>query len=155
MCEKAAAAWRTITAENSKAKLMLHIGGFDDDPRELWEFPEVCAYAPQWAKLVDLDAPEEADEWVAGSCGRGRLARPLTDDELLGNGFSVLSGLGVFGPGFQRRPRRLKPTQRYIDNRGPLPRRAHPRCPRGVRGAVTPMLPRCQNYRHLMMSIIM
>ena len=111
MCEKAAAAWRRITAENSKAKFMLHIGGFDDDPRELWEFPEVCAYAQQWAKLVGLDTPEEADKWV-GSC-EGRLARPLTDDELLGNGFSVLSGLGVFGPEAQEDALAdLKPTPR-------------------------------------------
>jgi hypothetical protein len=95
-CEKAAAAWRTITAENPKAKFVLQVGGFDDDPRELWEFPEVCAYVQRWANLVGLDTLEDAGKWV-GSC-EGRLASPLTDDELQGNGFSVLAGLEVFGP---------------------------------------------------------
>ena len=46
--------------------------------------------------LVGLDTLEDADKWV-GSC-EGRLASPLTDDELQGNGFSVLAGLEVFGP---------------------------------------------------------
>ena len=71
--------WRTITAENPKAKFVLQVGGFDDDPRELWEFPEVCAYVQRWANLVGLDTLEDADKWV-GSC-EGRLASPLTDDE--------------------------------------------------------------------------
>ncbi len=61
-CEKAAAAWRTITAENPKAKFVLQVGGFDDDPRELWEFPEVCAYVQRWANLVGLDTLEDGGQ---------------------------------------------------------------------------------------------
>ena len=73
--------------------------------------PGRCLWLPGWGGwhqlLVGLDTPEEADKWV-GSC-EGRLARPLTDDELQGNGFSVLAGLGVFGPEAARgRPRRFK-----------------------------------------------
>ena len=60
-CEKAAAAWRTITAENPKARFMLQVGGFDDDPRDLWEFPEVCAYVQLWARFAGLTDPDKAE----------------------------------------------------------------------------------------------
>jgi len=98
MCEKAAAAWRTVTAENPKATFVLNVVGYDDDPRELWEFPDVCAYIQQWAKLVGLDDIDEADKWI-GSC-EGRLSpiKDLTEP----NGLAVLAACGVFGEEMRR-----------------------------------------------------
>jgi hypothetical protein len=85
MCEKAAVAWRTITAENPKASFELNIVGYDDDPRELWEFLDVCAYVQRWAKLVGLDDIEEADRWVGS-----------------GIGLALLAACGVFGDEMRR-----------------------------------------------------
>jgi hypothetical protein len=34
-------AWRALKIEPSTA-IMFHFGGYDDDPRELWDIPEVC-----------------------------------------------------------------------------------------------------------------
>jgi hypothetical protein len=36
-------AWRALKIESTTA-ITLVIGGYDDDPRELWEIPEVCTY---------------------------------------------------------------------------------------------------------------
>jgi hypothetical protein len=50
------------------------IAGYDDDPREIWEFPEVCRYVRQWAKATGLDNPDVADLWL-GSCEGGWIRR--------------------------------------------------------------------------------
>jgi hypothetical protein len=40
-------------ANRTKGRLFLIINGYDDDPRDLWEFSDVCA----WMKAVDKDFP--------------------------------------------------------------------------------------------------
>jgi hypothetical protein len=92
---EAAEGWRRATRRYPKALFYLVFAGYDDDPRELHEFPEVCAYAQEWAKLVGLDDEAAADHWL-GTC-KGRISLPLEGDKLRGCGFSVLIGLGVFG----------------------------------------------------------
>ena len=91
--EKAADMWRKATARYPKALYNLMIHGYDDDPRELWEFPEVCAYVRKWAELVGLDDIDEADRWF-GSC-RGRRYPPL--DGVMASSLGFLAGCGVFG----------------------------------------------------------
>jgi hypothetical protein len=36
-------AWRALKIEPTTA-IVMHFGGYDDDPRELWDIPEVCTY---------------------------------------------------------------------------------------------------------------
>lgn len=43
--------WKRIP--HSKT-VLLTISGYDDDPRELWQIPEVCAYVHAWAMLVEV-----------------------------------------------------------------------------------------------------
>ena len=40
-------------ANRTKGRLFFSILGYDDDPRDLWEFPQVCA----WMKALDRDFP--------------------------------------------------------------------------------------------------
>jgi hypothetical protein len=94
----AAEGWRKLTARYPRASFLLMIAGCDDDPREIWEFPEVCRYVRQWAKATGLDNPDVADLWL-GSC-EGRLETPLQGPEA--GGLSVLAACGVFGEEMRR-----------------------------------------------------
>jgi hypothetical protein len=40
--------------------ILISIGGYDDEARDLWEFPEVCRYVQLWARLTHLATPEAA-----------------------------------------------------------------------------------------------
>jgi hypothetical protein len=40
-------------ANRLKGRLIFQIQGYDDDPRDLWEFPEVCA----WMRVLDKSFP--------------------------------------------------------------------------------------------------
>jgi hypothetical protein len=40
-------AWRALKIEPSTA-IMMHFGGYDDDPRELWQIPEVCSFVQKF-----------------------------------------------------------------------------------------------------------
>jgi hypothetical protein len=90
--------WRKITARYPKATFILNVMGYDDDPRELWEFEEVCRYVQWRAEIVALDSLEAADFWV-GSCG-GRLDQEL--DGAAASGLGVLCACGVFGEEMRR-----------------------------------------------------
>lgn len=39
--------WRALKIQPSTAVTM-HIGGYDEDPRELWQIPEVCAFVTEF-----------------------------------------------------------------------------------------------------------
>ena len=51
--------WRKVRRRPTPIALLLHIDGYDADPRELWQIPEVCSYAARWAKAADVDAAWE------------------------------------------------------------------------------------------------
>jgi hypothetical protein len=53
--------WRTVIARYPKAIFQIVFFGYDDDPRELWEFPDVRRYVRWWAKLAGLTDLETAD----------------------------------------------------------------------------------------------
>jgi hypothetical protein len=40
-------AWRALKIEPTTA-IAMHFGGYDDDPRELWEIPEVCRFVQKF-----------------------------------------------------------------------------------------------------------
>jgi hypothetical protein len=96
----AAEGWGKLTARYPRASFLLMIAGYDDDPREIWEFPEVCRYVRQWAKATGLDNPDVAHLWL-GSC-EGRPDTPLQ------------------GPrsGRPQRPRRMRRVRRGDAPRG-------------------------------------
>jgi hypothetical protein len=48
-------------ARYPKALFLLTFAGYDDDPRELHELPEVCAYARTWAELAGMDNEAAAE----------------------------------------------------------------------------------------------
>jgi hypothetical protein len=50
----AAKAWRETLKRHPKAMFGLNIAGYDDDPRELVDFPEVRRYVRAWAKLAGV-----------------------------------------------------------------------------------------------------
>lgn len=50
--------FRQMAAAQPTAELCPNIGGYDDDPRGLWEIPEVSAYLCRWAEFAGrLTAP--------------------------------------------------------------------------------------------------
>jgi hypothetical protein len=74
----AAKAWREVTNRYPKGVFILNIPGYDDDPRELWEFPDVCRFVRWWARFAGMDDPETADRWIG--TGKGRLTPPLSHE---------------------------------------------------------------------------
>jgi hypothetical protein len=78
---KAAYAFRKIVTDYPQVFVILHFSGWDNDPRALWEFPNVCRYARKWALLAGVDRPDAPH------------AANLSESS-----FEVLCRLGVFGP---------------------------------------------------------
>src|SRR6266851_5124139 len=51
--------WRKAAIKHPKAWFCPTIYGYDDDPRELWEFEEVREYVRQWAQFAGIHRPED------------------------------------------------------------------------------------------------
>jgi hypothetical protein len=101
--------WREATARYPKATFNICVLGYDADPRELWEIPEVRRHVRHWARLAGLDDLNIADFWL-GSC-RGRLATPPPPD--LAAKLTVLALCGVFGEPLRQQALQLqKPAAR-------------------------------------------
>jgi hypothetical protein len=94
--------WREITARYPEAVFCLFMLGYDQDPREVWEFSDVRRYVRHWAKLAGLDDLVEANRWV-GTC-EGRLAVPLDPQQmpLTVGGLGLLAVCGVFGESYRQ-----------------------------------------------------
>jgi hypothetical protein len=92
-----AAMWQEVTARYPKAFFLLNILGYDTDPRELWEFPEVRRYVRRWARLTGLNDLETANRWI-GSC-EGRVESPLSPERypIATGGPGFVAACGVFG----------------------------------------------------------
>jgi hypothetical protein len=110
-----AAMWREAAQRYPKAIFVLNIPGYDDDPRELWEFPEVRRYVRWWARFAGVNDLETADPFF----GDGLLQRigvdpqsPLASNLTAGMGF--LAACGVFGEALaQQALAALKPTAQH------------------------------------------
>ena len=50
-----AALWRNVKQRYPKAEVYAHLVGYDQDPRELYEFPEVRRFMRWWARAAGLD----------------------------------------------------------------------------------------------------
>lgn len=64
-------AWRALKIEASTA-IVMHFGGYDDDPRELWQIPEVCSFIQKFcAKTKAHEHPQvepQSRNWLL-ACG--------------------------------------------------------------------------------------
>jgi hypothetical protein len=52
VAEAAAKAFRKVAPKAGPGMILLFIPGYDDDPRELWDIPDVAAYIRLWASLA-------------------------------------------------------------------------------------------------------
>ena len=73
----AARTWREMLKRHPKALFSVSIAGYDDDPRELCDFPEVREYVCRWARFAGINfetlstlpfAEEESVAFLA-ACG--------------------------------------------------------------------------------------
>jgi hypothetical protein len=53
--EAAAKAWRETLKRHPKASFGISVAGYDDDPRELIDFPEVREYVCRWARFAGVN----------------------------------------------------------------------------------------------------
>jgi hypothetical protein len=68
----------------------------NEDPREVWEFPEAARYVRWWAEYAGMDDCDEADRWLGASSAIGQSGLPSTA------GMALLAGCGVFGAEIKR-----------------------------------------------------
>jgi hypothetical protein len=52
VAEAAAKAFQQIAAKAGPGMIVLHLTGYDDDPRELWDISEAADYVRLWASLA-------------------------------------------------------------------------------------------------------
>jgi hypothetical protein len=54
--------WRAAAANNPHATFIVMVGGYDDDPRELWDLPEVVRFVRDWAQAAGIHSPNDLPE---------------------------------------------------------------------------------------------
>lgn len=80
-------AWRALKIEPSTA-ITMHFGGYDDDPRELWQIPEVCSFVQRFCAKTDAHKHPQVEPqsraWLL-ACGADPTQRvivlPITVDQ--------------------------------------------------------------------------
>jgi hypothetical protein len=88
--QRAASAFRKTVEQYPQAIILPTIPGFDEDPRELWEFEDVRNYVQLWARFAGLDDFETAER-----CFTRGLMKDGTSVGGLAMGF--LAACRVFG----------------------------------------------------------
>jgi hypothetical protein len=74
--KRAAKSWLEHIKRYPKARFVIHLAGYDDDPRDIWEIDEAARYVRRWARLAGLDdidvagarLDDRALAWL-GACG--------------------------------------------------------------------------------------
>jgi hypothetical protein len=46
--------WRELRQKYPKARIILHMPGYGEDPREIWEFPDAARYVRWWARFAGI-----------------------------------------------------------------------------------------------------
>ena len=87
--------WRQATGRYPKACFMLSLLGYNDDPREVWEFRDARRYVRWWARFAGMNDFATADHWLGMSSAIGRSMPVLGPMATGGMGF--LAACGVFG----------------------------------------------------------
>jgi hypothetical protein len=62
--------WRELVRQNPRALFTLSLFGYDDDPRDIWEFPEAVRYVGWWARYAGMDNFETAQRLLEPPPGR-------------------------------------------------------------------------------------
>jgi hypothetical protein len=61
--------WRELITRYPKTHFIVHLAGYDEDPRNLWDFPEVCEYMQHFAKAAGIltidDMPSVGQDIIA------------------------------------------------------------------------------------------
>ena len=60
-------AWRETSMRFPNSGFYLQIAGYDNDPREPWEFPEVARYVRRFARTAGLDSRKLVTKWCSRS----------------------------------------------------------------------------------------
>lgn len=84
--------WRKLVQRHPDGVFWFSVDGYGDDPRELWEIPEVVRYVRQWARFAGMDDLEAAVRLLGPQSPVGR-AMPNA------NNLGLLGACGVFGDG--------------------------------------------------------
>ena len=93
--ERTAAKWSLVLLHTPKSEHSIMIGGYDEDPRQLWEIPEVCDYMRRFASIVCAVTRRPITKWnldhsslamMALCCGVGKV---LSQDESGGATVSI------------------------------------------------------------------
>ena len=84
-----AAMWREATNRYPKAGFIISLAGYDEDPREIWEFDDTRRYVRWWARFAGMDDLKTADSWLGLTSAIG------ASNNYAGMGF--LAACGVFG----------------------------------------------------------
>jgi hypothetical protein len=59
--KRAAKSWREHIKRYPKARFVIHLAGYDDDPRDIWEIDDAVRYVGWWARhagMNDFDTAE-------------------------------------------------------------------------------------------------
>ena len=78
--------WRELAAQHPNAHFIPSVAGYDDDPRELWDFPGVCEYMQRWAAVAGIGAIDDM---------------PSVDPSII----YLFAACGVFGPAIEAEAR--------------------------------------------------
>jgi hypothetical protein len=84
-----AAMWREATNRYPKAGFIISLAGYNEDPREIWEFDDARRYVRWWARFAGMDDLKTADRWLGLTSAIG------ASGNCAGMGF--LAACGVFG----------------------------------------------------------
>jgi hypothetical protein len=76
---KKGAEWRDLVTRYPEAHFIAMIDGYNDDPRALWDFPEVCEYMQHWAAAAGIGSVDDM---------------PSVDPSIV----DFFAACGVFGP---------------------------------------------------------
>jgi hypothetical protein len=104
---RGAAMWRQGTDRYPNACFMICLLGYNDDPREVWEFRDARRYVRWWARFAGMDDSATADRWLGASSSIGQtMPAPWGT-----GGMGFLAACGVFGEeARQFAVRNFKPT---------------------------------------------
>jgi hypothetical protein len=109
--QKHAMLWRQLTERYPKGAFTILINGYNDDPRQVWEFADARRYVRWWARFAGMDDPKAAARWV-GLGSTYAACFPDNESDAAG-GFNFLMACGVFGEKWRRERLRIgtdKPT---------------------------------------------
>ena len=87
---EAAATWKRIRAQSPDSSVFVALLGYDQDPRELFEFPEVCRGFRRWARAAGIHSDVNK--------AQAEIGDPMQFPALMG----LLAGVGYFGEGVRQ-----------------------------------------------------